>query len=442
MQRVCKYELLLKNVISQELKRESPDHAGIEKLQKQITKISYTLQRIDNRRKESDNWETILRLEETLALSEPLRKRGRVLLLESSFNTSRRLFTGTTLNRYCTVILFNDILLRAYKSNKTGQYKVLDITNLNQLVLVDPKQLYSSGHNMIILSNIDPRGAILEFELPTSEERQEWYNSLCKSTVSMNRLCMEWELKFEKYYILIAVDDCTWTEAHIERCRIFITTYHICLTWESFGSTQKELIPLHLITDIEPCKDNGDRMKTSLWNSVYTLTKFNNYTNTTTILKTVWQSARRDAKRESESMQHSSETAVPQDKSLSSMFLMSNEELDVIYKGTSPVSYPPSTVILEENMKNDKIFRIAKGTAIVTDLFGNRNVLTKGDFFGVGSFINGKDTRIKITANEEGGVDVLAKSRDDIINELKESNPILLAKFFATLANSLTVNES
>ena len=172
MQRVCKYELLLKNVISQELKRESPDHAGIEKLQKQITKISYTLQRIDNRRKESDNWETILRLEETLALSEPLRKRGRVLLLESSFNTSRRLFTGTTLNRYCTVILFNDILLRAYKSNKTGQYKVLDITNLNQLVLVDPKQLYSSGHNMIILSNIDPRGAILEFELPTSEERQ------------------------------------------------------------------------------------------------------------------------------------------------------------------------------------------------------------------------------------------------------------------------------
>lgn len=52
MQRVCKYELLLKNVISQEKKRPNPDQASIKTLKKIMNELNITLQRIDKRRVE------------------------------------------------------------------------------------------------------------------------------------------------------------------------------------------------------------------------------------------------------------------------------------------------------------------------------------------------------------------------------------------------------
>ena len=50
MQRVCKYELLLRNVISQEKKRDKPDEASIKKLKRIMNELNITLQRIDKRR--------------------------------------------------------------------------------------------------------------------------------------------------------------------------------------------------------------------------------------------------------------------------------------------------------------------------------------------------------------------------------------------------------
>lgn len=52
MQRICKYELLLGNVISQEKKRPNPDEASIKILKRVMNELNITLQRIDKRRVE------------------------------------------------------------------------------------------------------------------------------------------------------------------------------------------------------------------------------------------------------------------------------------------------------------------------------------------------------------------------------------------------------
>ena len=50
MQRVCKYELLLKNVISQEKKNENPDVSSIKTLTRIMKRLNAALQLIDKRR--------------------------------------------------------------------------------------------------------------------------------------------------------------------------------------------------------------------------------------------------------------------------------------------------------------------------------------------------------------------------------------------------------
>ena len=62
-------------------------------------------------------------------------------------------------------------MLRAYKSVKTGQYKVLDITSLSQLVLVDKNHTYGAA-NSISLCNLDPRAGVLELTLQNEEKRK------------------------------------------------------------------------------------------------------------------------------------------------------------------------------------------------------------------------------------------------------------------------------
>lgn len=52
MQRVCKYELLIKNVIHQEKKREKPDTDSIKILTNVMKRLNSTLQLIDKRRNE------------------------------------------------------------------------------------------------------------------------------------------------------------------------------------------------------------------------------------------------------------------------------------------------------------------------------------------------------------------------------------------------------
>jgi len=441
MQRVCKYELLLKNVISQEKKRPNPDEQSIEACEKIMNQLNVTLQRIDKRRIESDDWQKILRLEEKLNLSEPLRKRGRTIVAEGSFKTTRRLITGSTVSRACSVVLFNDILLRAYKSSKTFEFKVLDISPLNSLIIVDPRQIYAPTQNTITMCNIDPRGAILQFFFQTTEEREEWYGFLVQYTIPMSRVCSEWKIPLEGQSgneVIYAVDNCYWYEAYVERCRILVTNNYVVLAWESFGITQQELIPLESITDIEGSKDNSELIKTNLWKENYHLKKFNNYSSTSTVLRSVWQNYKRESRRNTKDK----EAGVlgiekPVSSSWVNNFSFTPEEFESIWSSAPVMKVKEGEVVLKSDAKNDKLFLVTKGVLIQTKAQGSEIlILNKGEMFGVDSFLD--DTKLslnRVTAGQ-GGATYSYLTRDEVSNKVGK-NPKLLAKLFATLARSL-----
>jgi len=403
-----------------------------------MNELNITLQRIDKRRIESDDWEKILQLEEKLSLSEPLRKRGRTIVAEGSFKTTRRLLTGSTVSRVCSVVLFNDILLRAYKSNKTGEFKVLDISPLNHLLLIDPRQTYASVQNSITMCNIDPRGAILEFYFNSDEERQEWYQFLVQYTAPMRRICTEWGIPTEGHTgteTIYAVDNCAWYEAYIERCRILVARNYVILAWEQFGMTQKELIPLENITDIEGSKDSGELLKTNLWKENYHLKKFNNYSATSIVLRSVWQNFRREHKSSVTPREDTSEKV--EVSSWMKTFSFSSSESKAVWGSAKRTKAKEGKVVLNSDVPNNKLFMVSKGAFIATEAeSGDIVVLSKGDIFGAASFLD--DTivsKIQVTAGQ-GGASYVAITREEVCENLGK-NPALLAKLFATVARSL-----
>lgn len=383
-------------------------------------------------------------MEEKLGLSEPLRKRGRTIVAEGSFKTTRRLLTGNSVNRSCSVVLFNDIILRAYKSNKTGQFKVLDICPLNHLVLVDPYQTYAVTPNSIIMCNSDPRGAILEFFFPTAEERQEWYLFLIKYTIPMSRMCNEWSIPLEGLTgkeTIFAVDNCSWYEAYIERCRILVTRNYIILAWESFGITQKELIPFEAVTDIEGNKDSGELIKTNLWKENYHLKKFNNYSATSTVLRNVWQVFKRENKSNGVSVvEQTYRSAAEETSAWTNKITLSPLEQKQIWDNVKDrKKVKEGELVLESDVLNNSLFRVCKGVLVQTNSVGaggDMLILGKDDMFGISSFLD--DTKVsscRIVAGQGGAVYV-SMTRDELFNHLS-GQPELLAKLFSTLARSL-----
>lgn len=448
MQRVCKYELLLKNIISQEKKRPKPDDNGIRKIKRAMGRVNDTLQKIDKRRIESDDWGQILQLEEKLGLTEPLRKRGRLIVAEGTFNTSRRLYNGNVVSRVCSVILFNDILLRTYKSHKTGQFKVLDVCPLNHLIIVDPFQVYAAEPNTITLCNIDPRGAILAFHMGSNEERQEWYQYLVRYTMPMSRVCNNLlQVPYEGpggTEVVYMVDSCAWEEAFLDHCRVLVTNNHIILMWEAFGLTQTELIPLTAITNMEGNKDTGEIIKTNLWKEVYHLKKFKNYSIYSTVVRAVWQVTRK-RKRTPEDTTPSVLATKGKRKRKSSVVSHWNtqttflrEEWKSLWKHGQKLEVKAGEEVLMAGDPNDRLYQVYKGTLMQSQLDGKGDVtqLEKGNFFGVASFLE-EDSKSTVTVTGGGeGACVQWLSRATILTELGP-NPSLLAKFFAALAREL-----
>jgi len=445
MQRVCKYELLLKNIISQEKKREKPDEAGIRKIKRAMGRVNDTLQKIDKRRIESDDWGQILQLEEKLGLTEPLRKRGRLIVAEGSFNTSRRLYNGNVVSRVCSVILFNDILLRAYKSPKTGQFKVLDICPLNHLMIIDPFQIYAAEPYTITLCNIDPRGAILAFHMSSNEERQEWYQYLVRYTMPMSRVCNNLlQVPYEGpngTEVIYMVDSCAWEEAYLDHCRVMVTNNHIILMWEAFGLTQTELIPFTAITNMEGNKDSGEIIKTNLWKEVYHLKKFKNYSTYSTVVRAVWQVSRK-RKRKEEPTQSAVKGNKKRRSSVVSLWTtqttFSREDWKSLWKHGQKMDVKSGEEVIMAGDPNDRLYQVSKGTLMQSQYDGKGDVtqLEKGHLFGVATFLEESSKSTVTVSGGSEGATILWISRTTILSELS-GNPAHLAKFFAALAREL-----
>ena len=148
-------------------------------------------------------------------------------------------------------------MLRAYKSVKTGQYKVLDITSLSQLVLVDKNHTYGAA-NSISLCNLDPRAGVLELTLQNEEKRKEWISKLEVNTISIHKACAFWGIPNAHNPVIYCVDSCSWSAAYITQCRFTITTNFILLSWERFGLIQHEIIPLSTVIHIESNSKDGE----------------------------------------------------------------------------------------------------------------------------------------------------------------------------------------
>ena len=382
-------------------------------------------------------------MEEKLGLSEPLRKRGRIVVAEGYFKTTRRLITGNNVSRSCSVILFNDILLRAYKSNKTAQYKLLDICPLNNLIIVDPQQTYASTPNSIVMCTFDPRGAILEFFFNSSDERKEWYEFLIKYTIPMNIVCKDWGINengLTGKEIIFVVDNCSWYEAYIEKCRILVTRNYVILSWESFGITQNEFIPFEVIKDIEGNKDSGEIIHTQLWKGTYRLKKFNNYASTSTVLRSVWQ-VFKQSNRSNNISNSESLIGSPRDNSNTTSpwinkLKLTQNEIRQIWSNAKNIEGKEGDIILQSNKLNDSIFLICNGLVIQTQSRGGDiKILTNGNIFGIASFLADYKVSQEHVVVGQGGATILSLTRNTLYSNL-EKNPQLLAKFFSTLALS------
>jgi hypothetical protein len=469
MQRVCKYELLLKNVLAQHFKQlqankdtpiDNKDADLCIDLQCQIETLSSIIQKIDRKRAEADRWDKVCRLEERLALNEPLRKKGRFIVHEGQYSVRDGNNSSST---ECSIVFFNDLLIRATTSKKaaTGTSSVHALLPMSQIVVVDFNSRFSDAKTLA-LANTDPRyGDWFRIEFATEADRNQWVQSFSRYSLSIKQLCCDWSIPLHDLTdeVVLCADRCCWKQAYVNKCHILITTHHLCMCWEAFGSTERETIPLSSVTSFKRQGSDGLDIIIDGWKGLYQFTDLISLDLTILVLEV----GIRRAQVAAAIAVASTPSATPNNnnngnnKSLSSEnvlsrigsaprvdvaaaptcmdldpLLMDEADLLQLWKEGDTLSYVNEETILLPDTRNINVYQILTGSVTVKDADGQQvAILAEGDLFGVRSFLDGRKAGITVTGGG-AGVTVIALHRPSILEQLAD-NPRLLAKFMAML---------
>lgn len=465
VQRVCKYELLLKNVLSQHFKSiqaaaaetntlDNKDADVCIALQCQIETLSSIIQRIDRKRAEADRWDKVCRLEQRLTLNEPLRKKGRFIVLEGQLTIQE--VDGTSFE--CSVVLFNDLLVRAATPTKRSDKATADriarifaLLPVMQLVVVDPESRFSDARSLL-LANTDPRyGDGFRMVFATESERTQWYQSFVRYSLSMKQLCCDWGIPWADFTNeqVLCAERCCWKQAYVAECRILITSNHFCICWEAFGSTERETLPLSTITSFRRQGADGLDIAIEGWKGSYQFTSLQTLDNTLTVLEALRKS-RAASKAAAAAAATTTTTATatatspvplgvspddaldaPACTDLDPLILDEADQLE-LWRDGDTLSFVHEEVILLPETRNISLYQILTGNVTVQDSDGHQvALLAEGDIFGVRSFLDGRKAGITVTGGG-AGVTVIAINRPSILEQLTD-NPRLLAKFMAML---------
>jgi hypothetical protein len=334
MQRVCKYELMLKSIIRWHRKTAkaaggTPDAQLVKHcrlLRIRIDELGAILQKVDRKRAAADRWETVCKLEQSLLVSEALAKIGRYFVAQADF--SMRVFDSvhgsSTTDTPFTLLLFNDLLLRTKVARKAKKSRVLESLPLSQVYIIDssadstvPVLVGSGGgalggggsasgssnsnsgtssggggggsgggNSTFYIVNADPRGAFWAVSSSNQAATDEWLQQARAFVPSNSRFCEQWHLGADE--TLLAADACQWPHAYITNCRIYVTSHHLCLSWKMFGSSEREIISLNSVTNVrrrsaKSSKDpdaNQLEIHTNTWRQSYVLTSLLNIEHT------------------------------------------------------------------------------------------------------------------------------------------------------------------
>ena len=239
---------------------------------------------------------------------------------------------------------------------------------------------------------------------------------------------------------LLSADKCQWDHAYVQHCRMFITSRHMLLAWEAFGSWERESIKLR---DIESATMSGDdklTLTTANWKGQYQFTGLRRLKQTHEILETAMlEQAVMEAKGVSikgfENVKKEETILVDQSYSpcCDLQFLkLSDEEWTNIWNGDE-IAYKPGDVILSHDSKSSNLYQVVTGSVTVKSKSDKQiAALTAGEFFGLSNFLTASPSNVNFICGEEGA-SVLTISRPIVLQHLKDE-PVLLGKFFALLA--------
>lgn len=241
-------------------------------------------------------------------------------------------------------------------------------------------------------------------------------------------------------------DDDSKNRAYVQHCRLFITSRHLLLAWEAFGSWEREHIPLREIQSATITSDDKLQLSTSGWKATYTFSGLRRLKHTHEILETAMlEQAVREAKGVSIKgfeKPVAEEIAEPQDSSYSPccdlLFLkLSDEEASKIWNGEE-IAYKAGDVILSHDSKSSHLFQVVTGSVKMMRREGDKvlRVLTAGEYFGLPNFLTASPSLVNFVGGEEGA-SVFTISRPVLLQHLKDEQ-VLLAKFFSLLACKMT----
>ena len=318
------------------------------------------------------------------------------------------------------------------------------MTPLKQYVLFDKQSQFSSNDRSIHIASLDPRGNVLRIELADKKEKERWISSFEKLTAKQERLSKQWEMSSDmELGTLLAADKCQWDAAYVQHCRIFITSRHLLLAWEAFGSWEREAIPLRDIASATLHPDNNEKLilHTTGWKGQYTFTALRRPAITHEILETAMlEQAVMEAKGVSIKgleVNVKKEEMKKVDASYSPccdlQFLnISDEEWANIWNGDE-VAYKAGEIILSHNSNSSNLYQVVTGSVIIKSTTEKGyGTLVAGDFFGLSNFLTATPSNYNFVCGEEG-VSVITISRPIVLQHLKDE-PVLLGKFFALLS--------
>lgn len=464
MQRVCKYELMLKSIIRWH--RKSAKKSGVvdaqlvqhcRLLRIRIDELSAILQSVDRKRAAADRWETVCKLEQSLLVSEALAKVGRFLVLQSEF--AMRVFDSVHGSSSDTVsyslVLFNDLLLRTKLPRKGKRARVLDSVPLTQVYLIDTDDSNSTststttttGAVTFYIVNSDPRGAFWELTCASKALRDEWLEKARAYVPNMSRFNEQWHLEPEE--TLLAADTCQWPQAYVSDCRLYVTSNHLCISWKMFGSSEREVIPLTCVKSVKrrspkSAKDldaNQIEIVTDTWRQSYTFTALLNGDHTFRVLDGAIQFLRARSFLVSKQTT-ASNAAVKRDSpdddadgiSFRS-FLMDDDSWTDLWASGSTLEIEEGKALVMAGKPTNALYLVLDGTMTIDDKNDTRvSVAKPGDLVGCFSFLDGRPSRF----TARGGPNATRLQVLERQYLMQNLAPEQLASFFASLAHKLS----
>jgi len=472
MQRVCKYELMLASIVKMKQKAvkkgeleegENADQvlADCEMLQARVEEIGTVLRNVDRRRQAADIWENIMKLEQSLLVSEPLAKVGRHIIRQAdvpmkSFGTS-----STTHGSVDTfkLVLFNDLLVRTKVPKKGKKGRVLDQFLPGSIQLIDASEMAAMANLNVVVSNavgqtnsrevdihkrlyvvdLDPRGSIFELHNPATTEKAEWLESLRGLAQSPAKFWEQWQIEEVSpdghKEMLLAADSCEWAQAFVKQCRIFITSSHLCLLWKVYGRVERTKVPLSQITMTNKEKKSTTsktgtiEVKTTTWKQNYRFTDVQNCDYTFAVLEDAISEYKASERLSLSSSARGDRRGRHAGPGAFSSLLMPLDDWAAIWEHAALQRFKKGDTVVTLGNANPMLFQVLSGT-VKSDSSPPQFIHEDG-LFGFQSFLQGTPSA-KSFICDSADLQVRVFDRKSFSRHVKD--PQVQARFFALLA--------